>query len=218
MILSYTEENYLKSIYHLGKQNLHETTSTNSIAEYLNIKPATVTSMLKKLRVKDLISYEKYGKVSLTKQGIDKALQIIRKHRLWEVFLVEKLFFKWDEVHEVAEQLEHIQSDKLINKLDAYLAFPSFDPHGDPIPNTNGHIKAISKTTLFEGEVGKLYKVVAVKDSSSEFLQYLMDLKITLASSIKVINKIRFDNSIQIMIHNKEINISEMFAKRIIIS
>ncbi len=217
MILSYTEENYLKSIYHLGNNSSHEQTSTNSIAEFLLIKPATVTSMLKKLKVKHLISYERYGKVSLTKKGNEIALQIIRKHRLWEVFLVDKLNFKWDEVHEVAEQLEHIQSEKLINKLDAFLEFPTHDPHGDPIPDTKGKVVSISKTTLAEATVGSTYKVVAVKDSSSEFLNYLMQLHITLSTSIKVIRKIEFDHSMQIQVNKKEINVSEKFASNILI-
>lgn len=217
MILSNTEENYLKSIYHLGNSSLHEQTSTNSIAESLLIKPATVTSMLKKLREKKLISYERYGKVSLTQKGNELALQIVRKHRLWEVFLVEKLNFKWNEVHEVAEQLEHIQSEKLINKLDAFLEFPTHDPHGDPIPDTQGKVVSISKTTLAEATMGATYKVVAVKDSSSDFLHYLMQLHITLSTTIKVIRKIEFDHSMQIVVNKKELNVSEKFASNIII-
>lgn len=217
MLLSYTEENYLKSIYHLGEGSLHEQTSTNSIAEYMLIKPATVTSMLKRLRAKQLISYERYGKVSLTKIGNERALQVIRKHRLWEVFLVEKLNFRWDEVHEVAEQLEHIQSDKLIDKLDTFLKFPTHDPHGDPIPDTKGKVSSISKRTLADAEVGRTFMVAAVKDSSSEFLQYLMQLHITLSTPIKVIKKIEFDNSIQIVVNKKEITVSEKFAQHILI-
>ncbi|HOZ50960.1 MAG TPA: metal-dependent transcriptional regulator [Chitinophagaceae bacterium] len=218
MELTYTEENYIKSIYHLGCESSSQETSTNTIAEYLLIKPATVTSMLKRLREKEVITYQRYGKVQLTKVGTDIALQIIRKHRLWEVFLVEKLSFKWDEVHEVAEQLEHIQSEKLINKLEAFLEFPTHDPHGDPIPDIKGKVKNISKITLSQANIGKVYQVVAVKDSSSEFLHYLMQLHITLATPIKIIKKIEFDNSLNILVNKKEINVSEKFANNIFIS
>lgn len=217
MTLSYTEENYLKSIYHLGSETLNVNTSTNSIAEYLTIKPATVTSMLKKLRDKKLISYERYGKVALTKKGNELALNIIRKHRLWEVFLVEKLHFPWDEVHEVAEQLEHIQSEKLIDKLDAFLNFPDHDPHGDPIPDIHGRIKVLSKTTLSEAETGKTYTVVAVKDSSSEFLNYLKQLNISLSTSVRVVQTIAFDRSMVISVNKKEITVSEKFASNLLI-
>jgi DtxR family Mn-dependent transcriptional regulator len=174
---------------------------------------------LKKLRDKKIISYERYGKVSLTKKGKDQALSIVRKHRLWEVFLVEKLNFTWDEIHEIAEQLEHIHSVKLINQLDAFLNYPEFDPHGDPIPNMNGELKSISKLTLAEAVIGKEYKVVAVSDSSSDFLQYLMQLQITLSTSLKVLNRYEFDNSLHILINGKkEITVSSKFSQHLIIS
>lgn len=217
-MLTHTEENYLKAIYHLEISSEKKETSTNTIAENLAIKPATVTAMLKKLNDKKYISYQKYGKVSLSKTGKNIALQIIRKHRLWEVFLVDKLGFTWDEVHEIAEQLEHIRSSKLTDKLDEYLNFPAFDPHGDPIPNTKGVIKNQLRTTLSEAKPGKTYKVIAVKDTSSDFLQYLMQLQITLSTKIKIISKIDFDNSLIILINNKkEILISEKFSQNIII-
>lgn len=217
MTLSYTEENYLKSIYHLGNNSSREETSTNSIADFLNIKPATVTAMLKRLREKELISYERYGKVKLTGFGTNLALQIIRKHRLWEVFLVDKLNFKWDEVHEVAEQLEHIQSEKLINKLELFLDYPAYDPHGDPIPDNNGIIQQIPRITLSKAAEGKSYKVIAVNDSSSEFLNYLMQLQITLSSTVKVIKRIEFDQSLEINVNEKDITISEKIANNIFI-
>ncbi len=217
-MLTHTEENYLKAIYHLEISSEKKETSTNTIAENLAIKPATVTAMLKKLNDKKYISYQKYGKVSLSKTGKDIALQIIRKHRLWEVFLVDKLGFTWDEVHEIAEQLEHIRSSKLTDKLDEYLNFPAFDPHGDPIPNTKGVIKAQLRTTLSEAKPGKTYNVIAVKDTSSDFLQYLMQLQITLSTKIKIISKIDFDNSLILLINNKkEILVSEKFSQNIII-
>lgn len=218
-MLTYTEENYLKSIYHLEISSEKSETSTNHIADHLAIKPATVTSMLKKLKEKKLIAYERYGKVSLSKSGKKIALQIVRKHRLWEVFLVNKLEFTWDEVHEVAEQLEHIQSSKLIEKLDFFLDYPGFDPHGDPIPDTRGVVHEVSRMTLAEAQVGKTYKVVAVKDTSSDFLQYLMQLHITLSTRIKVISKIEFDRSLLILVDNKkEISVSQKFSQQIIIA
>ncbi|MBL7765294.1 MAG: metal-dependent transcriptional regulator [Chitinophagaceae bacterium] len=219
MTTSYTAENYLKAIYHLGIESGSGNTSTNSIAEYMLIKPATVTAMLKKLKEKKFISYEKYGKVSLTKKGLEIALYIVRKHRLWEVFLVEKLHFTWDEIHVVAEQLEHIQSTKLIDQLDAYLGFPELDPHGDPIPDQKGVLKQIPNTTLHQASEGKEYQVVAVKDTSTEFLQYLMQLQITLSTRIKVVRRIQFDQSLLITVNGgKEINVSEKFSHHIIIS
>lgn len=218
-VLTFTEENYLKAIYHLEISSEKNETSTNTIAEHLAIKPATVTAMLKKLNDKKYISYQKYGKVSLSKTGKNIALQIVRKHRLWEVFLVDKLDFTWDEIHEIAEQLEHIQSAKLIDKLDEFLKFPAFDPHGDPIPNTKGIIHEQVRKTLSEAKLGVVYKVIAVKDTSSEFLQYLMQLHITLSTKIKVISKFEFDNSLLILINNKrEITISEKFSQHIIIA
>lgn len=218
MNLSYTEENYLKSIFQLVQKDGNENTSTNAIAENLGIKPATVTSMLKKLRDKELIFYEKYGKTGLTKIGNKIALEVIRKHRLWEVFLYEKLDFTWDEVHEIAEQLEHIQSATLINRLDAFLGFPQKDPHGDPIPDIHGQLKHISKTLLSDAITGKEYRVIAVKDSSTEFLQDLMHLKITLDTKIKVLKKMEFDQSLQLLINqDTEIIVSAIFSKNLII-
>jgi DtxR family Mn-dependent transcriptional regulator len=218
-MLTFTEENYLKTIYHLEVSSEKKETSTNIIAEQLAIKPATVTSMLKKLSDKKYISYQKYGKVSLTKTGKDIALQIVRKHRLWEYFLVDKLDFTWDEVHEIAEQLEHIQSSKLIDRLDQFLNFPQVDPHGDPIPNTKGVINKQIRTTLSEAEIGKTYSVVAVKDSSADFLQYLMKLQITLSTRIVVISKIEFDNSLAILINGKkEMIVSEKISQSILIA
>src|SRR6478752_3743676 len=147
MLLSLTEENYLKAIYHLSEDGTIDV-STNAISDALNTKPASVSDMLKKLSQKEVINYIKYQGVSLTPSGRKIALQIIRKHRLWEVFLVEKLKFNWDEVHEIAEQLEHIQSNLLIERLDEFLGFPPFDPHGDPIPNERGEMKAKKHTPL----------------------------------------------------------------------
>lgn len=170
---SFTEENYLKAIYYLQQDSPSKDVSVNDIAEKMNTRPATVTDMLRKLSDKKLIHYEKYKKTQLSKTGIAVALQIVRKHRLWEVFLHTKLQFSWDEVHEVAEELEHIRSSKLIERLDEFLDFPRFDPHGDPIPNAAGEVKPASNTSLSQTEAGKTLKLVAVKDTSSAFLQHL---------------------------------------------
>src|SRR6188768_3076308 len=149
--MTFSEENYLKSIYHLTA-SLETEVSTNAIAEKMETKASSVTDMLKKLAEKDLVNYKKYQGVTLTEKGLLNAKMIVRKHRLWEVFLVEKLDFSWDEVHDVAEQLEHIKSEKLINKLDEFLDFPTEDPHGDPIPNGKGEIEKIHKQLLAELE------------------------------------------------------------------
>ncbi len=216
--LSYIEENYLKAIYHIGNTNGTETSSTNGIADHLGIKPATVTAMLKKLRDKQIVTYQRYGKVSLTQTGREYALQVVRKHRLWEVFLVDKLNFTWDEVHEVAEQLEHIQSQKLIHELDAFLNYPEFDPHGDPIPDHHGHIKPLVNILLADAQVGCEYRVAAVDDASSDFLQYLMQLEITLNTLVEVIRRFDFDQSVLLRINGRrEITVSEKFTQHILL-
>ncbi len=158
-MLSFTEENYLKALLHLTFEDIqkHEI-GTNDLAGYLDVKPATATDMLKKLKLKQLIDYEKYGKITLTNDGKKNAIQILRKHRLWETFLCDKLQFSWDEVHEVAEQLEHIQSQKLVDKLEEFFDYPQFDPHGDAIPNAKGELKIPYKKTLADIDEGKTCK------------------------------------------------------------
>ena len=203
MMLTYTEENYLKAIFHLSGGGDKEV-STNSISESMSTKPASVSDMLKKLSQKNLINYEKYKGLTITKEGIKTALQVIRKHRLWEVFLVEKLKFNWDEVHEVAEELEHIRSNYLVERMDEFLGFPQYDPHGDPIPDSNGQIKAKNKISLTELPVNNEGIVVGVKESTSAFLKYLDKSGIHLGAKIKVLDKIEFDGSIEIEIDNKK--------------
>jgi DtxR family Mn-dependent transcriptional regulator len=171
--------------------------------------------MLKKLSDKDLVSYQKYQGVTLTENGFRSAKMIVRKHRLWEVFLVEKLGFAWDEVHDIAEELEHIKSETLINKLDEYLHFPSFDPHGDPIPDVNGVMKKVNKLLLSEVELHKEYQCVGVKHSSSEFLQYLDKQKIALGSKIVVKEKESFDDTLLVEVNSKEITISNKIANNL---
>ena len=165
-----SEENYLKVIYHLSIVS-PSGVNTNAIAGMLNTKASSVTEMLKKLSDKELLIYQKYQGVNLTAKGLLSAKMIVRKHRLWEVFLVEKLNFSWDEVHEIAEELEHIKSEKLINKLDQFLDFPAFDPHGDPIPDENGAMKKVEKLLLSEAKLNIDYQCVGVKDTSVTFLQ-----------------------------------------------
>ena len=209
--MTFSEENYLKTIYHLTIISDAEV-STNAIAEMMETKASSVTDMLKKLADKDLVNYIKYQGVSLTNKGKLTAKMIVRKHRLWEVFLVEKLNFPWDEVHDIAEQLEHIKSEQLINKLDDFLGNPTEDPHGDPIPNAKGQIIAIEKQLLSELSENQTGICVGVKDSSSEFLKYLDKQGIALGSRIEIIEKETFDASLKIKVKSKELIISNKIA------
>ena len=206
-----SEENYLKTIFHLGGS---ESTpiATNAIAEQMETKPSSVTDMAKKLAEKGLVHYKKYQGVSLTDYGVKTALSIIRKHRLWEVFLVKKLDFTWDEVHEVAEQLEHIKSEKLIDKLDELLDFPKYDPHGDPIPTRDGKFMERDQQLLSEMPVGAKGICVGVKDSSAVFLQYLDKHGIALGKSIQILSKEAFDGSLHLYIGNREHVVSHQIA------
>ena len=196
MDVSYAEENYLKAIYRLSTNG--NVVNTNALAEELATKPASVSDMLKKLSAKNLIHYEKYRGVSLTPVGRKVALWIVRKHRLWEVFLVEKLSFSWDEVHEVAEQLEHIQSKRLIDQLDAFLGHPKTDPHGEPIPDREGNVANTSSQLLRDAPNQVPLRVVSVNDSSSELLQYLDKIGISIGSRLKVLSKIAYDESMEL--------------------
>ncbi len=203
-MLSQTEENYLKGIYsislHTGKS-----ASTNNIAKKLNTKASSVTDMLKKLSDKKLVSYKKYQGVHLTSKGENIAVKIVRKHRLWEVFLVEKLHFNWGGVHEIAEQLEHIESDELTSRLDNFLNFPTKDPHGDPIPDSDGKIRTKKSILLVNAKLDKNYKIASVKDNSSAFLQFLDKHSITIDSTLDVLEKFEFDQSITVKINNKQL-------------
>jgi len=209
-----SEENYLKVIYHLSNLS-PKGVNTNAIAAMLDTKASSVTDMLKKLSEKDWINYQKYQGVSLTDKGKFNAKIIVRKHRLWEVFLVEKLGFAWDEVHEVAEELEHIQSEKLINQLDQFLNFPSFDPHGDPIPNAKGEIIKIEKQLVSEIEVGRTITCVGVKDTSVDFLQYLNKQNISLGTKMKVLEKEPFDGTLKIEVNSNVLVISDKIANNL---
>ena len=213
---SFTEENYLKSIFHLSL-NSEDTVQTNAIAERLQTKAASVTDMLKKLADKKLVNYVKYQGVKLTETGRLTALDIIRKHRLWEVFLVETLNFKWDEVHDVAEELEHINSDLLVERLDEFLGFPKIDPHGDPIPDKNGRLEEPSFIKLNKLPLGKKGVITGVSEHSSQFLKHLERLGLTLGKKIEISEVIDFDGSVELFLEDSKINISREVAKHILV-
>ncbi len=206
----------IKCIFHLSLKE-KKGVSTNSIANKLDTKASSVTEMIKKLSDKGVVSYKKYQGVVLTDLGKKVAANVIRKHRLWEVFLVDKLNFSWDEVHEVAEQLEHIKSSKLISELDAFLGFPERDPHGDPIPDKDGNFHFIEKILLSNCEVGQSGVCVGVNDSSSEFLKFLDKQGIKIGQNISVVEKEPFDSSLIINIEGKKINISNKIASNLYI-
>ncbi len=199
--LSFTEENYLKALYHLSDDM--ESVNTNAIAEHMRTSPASVNDMIKKLANKNLIDYRKYKGATLLPVGKQSALQVIRKHRLWEVFLVEKLGFKWDEVHEIAEQLEHIKSPLLVERLDQFLGTPAIDPHGDPIPDKEGNIKEVIKASLADLTVGTIGILVNVSVDDPALLKHLDKLGISLRVRIKIKDRVDFDGSITVSIDDK---------------
>ncbi len=215
-MLSDTEENYLKALLRITvEQGNAGEAGTNQLAGKLNVRPATATDMLKKLKEKQLVNYEKYGKISLTDTGRDLAIAIVRKHRLWETFLFDKLGFSWDEVHDVAEQLEHIKSEKLVERLDKYLGYPQFDPHGDAIPTADGDYVNEARLTLAEASEGKQYTIIAVKDNTPPFLQYVSQIGIGINSKVNVLQKYVFDHSMALMVDGSKINISDKVAQNI---
>ena len=214
--MTQSEENYIKGIYHLsqgGKMSI----STNALAGQMETKPSSVTDMIKRLSEKGLVHYKKYQGVHLTEKGTHQALTVIRKHRLWEVFLVEKLDFTWDEVHEVAEQLEHIESEKLIDRLDDLLDNPDFDPHGDPIPDKQRRFKTREKKLLSTMPVSGHGICVGVKDSSSSFLKFLDKHHIELGKRVEVLYKEPYDQSMEIQIGKRRLQISHQIASNLYI-
>ncbi len=217
-MLSFTEENYLKSLIQLtiftdGKDEV----GVNRMAESLGVKPATVSDMVRKLKDKGLVNYQRYGKVSLTLSGRAEGMMVIRRHRLWETFLQEKLGFSWDEVHELAEELEHIHSKKLVDRLDSFLDYPAFDPHGDAIPNADGEIIIPFRRTLLEGEAGKSYRLVAVKDNSPEFLKYVDRLGLAINDEIEVLSYDAFDSAMSIKYKGETRVVSPKFTENVYI-
>lgn len=213
---SYTEENYLKVIYHLSE--ISHPVQTNAIAERIQTKAASVTDMIKKLSEKELVHYVKYQGVTLTEKGKLTAINIVRKHRLWEVFLVDKLNFKWDEVHEVAEELEHIQSNLLIERLDEFLDFPKVDPHGDPIPDKHGNFAEMTFVKLSKLKNSDKGTITGVSEHSSAFLKHLEKLGLTLGKRIEVIDVVEFDGSVELFLEKEKLNISREVAKHILIT
>lgn len=210
------EENYLKSIYHLSQNAI--SVSTNQLAGLLNTKASSVTDMLKKLAEKSLINYTPYQGVSLTASGEKIAVNIIRKHRLWEYFLVEKLQFKWDEVHEMAEELEHISSNELIDRLDKFMDYPKYDPHGDPIPDCNGLIKVHNLKAVSSVAVNESGIICGVRDHSTPFLQYLEKQGLTIGKKITVKEIIEFDRSVSLFCDGRTMQISREVANNLLIS
>ena len=213
---SFTVENYLKAIYQLS-QKTEGGVTTNAIADHIGTKAATVSDMLKKLNTQKLINYKKYQGTELTTKGRSMAIEIIRKHRLWEVFLVEKLDFKWDEVHDIAEELEHIESEELTNRLEVFLDNPKFDPHGDPIPDREGNIQRRAQVPLSEVATGLTGIVTGVKDSSKAFLQYLDTMGIYLGNEIQVTEIFEYDKSLTIETDGRMLTLSLQASKNLFV-
>lgn len=201
--ISHTEENYLKAIFKISEK-AEKPASTNAISTEIQTSAASVTDMLKRLSEKELIHYEKYKGVTLTDEGNRLATALIRKHRLWEVFLVDKLHFSWDEVHEMAEQLEHIKSDELVERLDDFLGKPKFDPHGDPIPDADGNFAVRKQVLLADMKSGDSGVIVGVHDHTTAFLQYLDRLDLVLGVGIKVIERFEYDESVKILLKGEK--------------
>jgi DtxR family Mn-dependent transcriptional regulator len=213
---STSEENYIKAIFHLQKQD--GTVTTNELAHELKTKPASVTDMMKKLKTKKLIHYQPYQGFRLSQEGSKVALGIVRRHRLWEYFLAEKLKFSWEEVHEVAEDLEHVSSKKLIDKLDEYLGFPRVDPHGDPIPDANGKIEISKQVCLTDLPLNKPALVSSVTNQSPEILELLGHKNISIGTRLEVKKRFEFDHSLEIKIRQQPLlTISEQLAKNIFV-
>lgn len=218
MIISFTEENYLKAIFKLSHAYDEAEVTTNQISAHLKNKAATVTDMLKRLSQKKLIDYKKYQGVKLTEKGKRTAIKVIRKHRLWEVFLVEKLKFKWDEVHEIAEQLEHIHSDDLTEKMDAFLGRPKFDPHGDPIPDASGKFNIQRSIALAAANKKAALIITGVSDHSKAFLQYLSNTGLNLGDTIRIEENNNYDQSLRVKLNNKHsIFLSHKAASHILV-
>lgn len=196
-MLSHAEENYLKAIFKISEKE-GKSASTNAIASEMQTTAASVTDMLRRLAEKNLIDYAKYRGVQLTEEGGRVATALIRKHRLWEVFLMEKLGFAWDEVHELAEQLEHVQGNTLVERLDVFLGHPRFDPHGDPIPDAQGRWAFRPQVLLSQMKPGDAGTVTGVNDHSAAFLQYLDQLGIALGVRLELLERIPFDQSVRI--------------------
>lgn len=216
-MISQAEENYLKAIFKVCEKD-GRSAATNAIAQQMQTSAASVTDMLKRLAEKELIHYERYKGVTLTEAGDKLARNLVRKHRLWEVFLVDKLNFAWDEVHEIAEQLEHIHSAELIGRLDKFLGFPRFDPHGDPIPDASGNFTYRKQVIMAEVEVGATGVVVGVQEHAPNFLQHLDRMGLTLGASVKICERFEFDGSIRLQLDDeRDLVVSQKVSQNIFI-
>jgi len=216
MKFSASKENHLKAIFHL--QHEQGIVTTNALAAALQTRPASVTDMLKKLKEQKLLIYERYKGFRLNNEGKKAAIQVIRKHRLWEYFLVKKLQFGWDEVHEIAEELEHISSKKLVDRLDAFLGFPDTDPHGDPIPDSQGRFLPRRQISLSELPLNKVVQVSAIASQTTEMLELLQHKNIRLGTRLEVRKKFPFDNSLEVKIRNRPpVTLSAQVAKNVMV-
>jgi len=215
--LTKSEEDYLKALFQLLIEDDSSKVGNNQLAEYLKVSPASTNNMIKKLKAKKYVVSEKYGKLELTEEGKSIAVRLVRKHRLWETFLCNYLNFSWDEVHEVAEQLEHIKSKKLINELDRFMDFPTKDPHGEVIPNADGEYFILPKITLSSLKEGTSCQLVSVNDASVTFLKYVSEIGLALSSEIKILEVREFDNSIKIQFSNREETVTRKFADNVFV-
>lgn len=208
------EEDYIKAIYKIADRD-RRAVATNAIAGQIGTSAASVTDMIKRLSDKKLVNYEKYHGVTLTEDGRALATSLVRKHRLWEVFLVEKLQFRWNEIHDIAEELEHLDSTELINRLDAYLGFPRFDPHGDPIPSIEGKFTLRNQVILAEVQTGTSVTVVGVREHDDSFLTHLDDMGLSLTRNLEVIEKYGYDDSMLIEVEGTQRTISSKVSRNI---
>jgi DtxR family Mn-dependent transcriptional regulator len=216
MKYSASKENYLKAIFHLQQDQL--SVSTNALADALQTKPASVTDMLKKLKEQRLLQYEKYKGVKLTNEGRKVAVNIIRKHRLWELFLVQKLGFGWEEVHEIAEEMEHISSKKLIDRLDEFLNFPAADPHGDPIPDMQGRMPVSDQIHLSDLPVNIVSTISNISNQSPDLMLLLNHKNIKIGTKIELKKNFNFDSSLEIKLQNQStFTISGELAKNLFV-
>ncbi|WP_106794647.1 metal-dependent transcriptional regulator [Aquimarina sp. Aq78] len=215
--LTKSEEDYLKAIFQLLIEDDSVKVGNNQLADYLKVSPASTNNMIKKLKTKGYVVSEKYGKLDLTEEGKSIAVRLIRKHRLWETFLCNYLNFTWDEVHDVAEQLEHIKSRKLIDELDRFMDFPKKDPHGEMIPNANGDYSIIPKIMLSSLSEGDVCQLVAVNDGSVHFLKYVSEIGLALSSEIKILEVREFDKSIRIKFDNIIETVTRKFADNVFV-
>ena len=212
----HSEENYLKTLFSLGQKQIKKVNNI-ALAKALDLNPATVLEMVRKLTTKSLVTVQPDKTILLTDKGRKKALLTVRKHRLWEVFLVERLQYKWNEVHELAEQLEHVDSVDLIDRLDAFLGYPAFDPHGDPIPDKSGRLKVNVSVPLSTCQKGKSYQVASLAETQDSFLDYLSQLNIRPGTRIKIADIHSYDQSFSVMIQKKSVQLSEKVARNILV-